>query len=190
MAGISIAGAAQVLRPPTDGLAYLRHDRAGELVTAPGALTVDGAAIAAFEASRDAPIQIDASGCAVHPRPRRLPHPPAVRRLASTRVRAEDRRRPVRADRRGGRRDQVLGEILRDRDRRGRSRSGRCCRRGDARARDHHVRVQERLRAVGRRRGSLAPPRRRARANESRRPSPRPRSWRTRCRTAMTPTAG
>ena len=67
MAGISIAGAAQVLRPPTDGLGYLRHDRAGQLVTAAGELTVDGAAIAAFEASRDAPIQIDASGCAVIP---------------------------------------------------------------------------------------------------------------------------
>jgi len=67
VAGISIAGAAQVLRPPADGLSYLRHDRAGELVTAPGELTVDGAAIAAFEASSDAPIQIDASGCAVIP---------------------------------------------------------------------------------------------------------------------------
>ena len=67
MAGISIAGAAQLLRPPTDGLGYLRHDRAGELATAPGELTVDGAAIAAFESSGDAPIQIDASGCAVIP---------------------------------------------------------------------------------------------------------------------------
>ena len=67
MAGISIARAAQVLRPPEDGLRYLRQDRAGELTTAPGELTVDGAAIAAFEASRDAPIQIDASGCAVIP---------------------------------------------------------------------------------------------------------------------------
>ncbi|HEY2654359.1 MAG TPA: imidazolonepropionase, partial [Solirubrobacteraceae bacterium] len=67
MAGISIAGAAQVLRPPTDGLGYLRHDRAEELVTAPGELTLDGAAIAAFESASDAPIQIDASGCAVIP---------------------------------------------------------------------------------------------------------------------------
>jgi imidazolonepropionase len=67
VAGISIAGAAQVLRPPTDGLPYLRHDRAGQLVTEPAALTVDGATIVAFEAARDARIQINASGCAVLP---------------------------------------------------------------------------------------------------------------------------
>ncbi len=67
MAGISIVGAAQVLRPPADGLPYLRHDRAGELVTEPAALTVDGATISAFEPSRDASIQINASGCAVLP---------------------------------------------------------------------------------------------------------------------------
>ena len=67
MGGISIARAAQMLRPPADGLRYLRHDRAGELSTTPGELTVDGTLIAAFEFSPDVPVQIDASGCAVIP---------------------------------------------------------------------------------------------------------------------------
>jgi imidazolonepropionase len=65
--GISIANAAQLLRPPEDGLPYLRHDRAGELRAGPGGVAVDGAEIAAFEESPDAAIQIDASGCAVIP---------------------------------------------------------------------------------------------------------------------------
>lgn len=67
MTGISIGGAAQVLRPPADGVRYVRQNRAGELITAPGALTVAGARIAAFEPSHEATIQIDASGCAVIP---------------------------------------------------------------------------------------------------------------------------
>ena len=67
MGEISVFGAAQVLRPPEEGLDYLRHDRAGELVVEPGALTVDGAVISSFEPSADAAIQIDASGCAVIP---------------------------------------------------------------------------------------------------------------------------
>jgi imidazolonepropionase len=65
--GISIAGAAQILRPPADGLPYLRLDRAAELTTEPGSMTTDGATIGAFEATADAPIQIDGDGCAVIP---------------------------------------------------------------------------------------------------------------------------
>ena len=130
------------------------------------------------------------SGCAVHPRPRRLPHPPAVRRLASRRVRAEDRGRPVRADRRRG------GGI-------------RSSARSFATATDEDVLAQagaaagemlahgtttfeckSGLRALGRCRGSLTAPRCRARRTG---PADRHldrRFWRTRCRTAMTPTAG
>jgi imidazolonepropionase len=63
----SITDAAQVLRPGSDGLPYLRHDRAGELQTEPGSLLIDGGVIAGFEGSADAPVQIDATGCAVIP---------------------------------------------------------------------------------------------------------------------------
>jgi imidazolonepropionase len=63
---ISIDGAAQVLRPPEGGLAYLRHDRAGELTLDPGDLVVDDGRIAAFGAA-DADVVVDASGCAVLP---------------------------------------------------------------------------------------------------------------------------
>ncbi|HEX3508005.1 MAG TPA: hypothetical protein VHW94_06405, partial [Candidatus Dormibacteraeota bacterium] len=70
-ASVSIDGAAQVLRPPSDGLAYLRHDRASELTTDPGALTIAGDSIAALnletEVETEAETRIDASGCAVVP---------------------------------------------------------------------------------------------------------------------------
>ncbi len=63
----SIHGALQVLRPPEDGLAYLRHDRAGELRAEPGGLTIDGGRIAALDAGPEAGRRIDARGCAVVP---------------------------------------------------------------------------------------------------------------------------
>ncbi len=64
---ISINHAAQVLRPPEDGLPYLRHDRAAELVVEPGSLQTAGERIAGFAPAEDAPVQIDARGCAVVP---------------------------------------------------------------------------------------------------------------------------
>ena len=64
---LSVYGAAQVLRPPGDGLPYLRHDRAGELRAEPGSLCTRGEAIAAFESAPEAPTQIDARGCALIP---------------------------------------------------------------------------------------------------------------------------
>ena len=67
VSGVSINGAAQVLRPPEDGLPYLRHDRAASLACEPGALLVRDGLIAGFESSGDASLQIDASGCAVIP---------------------------------------------------------------------------------------------------------------------------
>jgi imidazolonepropionase len=64
---ISINGAAQLLRPPEDGLAYLRHDRAAEVTIDPGSLHTVGDRIAAFEPAAEAPIQIDARDCAILP---------------------------------------------------------------------------------------------------------------------------
>ncbi|ADB52057.1 imidazolonepropionase [Conexibacter woesei] len=65
---IAIRGAAQLLRPPADGLPYLRHDRAAELTLAPGDLTLRAGAIAALaDDGGDADVAIDARGCAVLP---------------------------------------------------------------------------------------------------------------------------
>jgi imidazolonepropionase len=66
-AALSVNGAAQVLRPPEDGLAYLRHDRAEELRLEPGSLHCEEGVIAGFEPAPAAELQIDASGCAVLP---------------------------------------------------------------------------------------------------------------------------
>ncbi|MGA2927158.1 MAG: imidazolonepropionase [Solirubrobacteraceae bacterium] len=64
---VSINDAAQVLRPPADGLAFLRQDRAATLTAEPGSLAVAGESIAGFDPLPDAALQIDASGCAVVP---------------------------------------------------------------------------------------------------------------------------
>ena len=64
---ISFERATQVLTPPEPGLLYLRSDRAGELRLDPGELTVDGGQIAALEATGDAEVRVDASGCALLP---------------------------------------------------------------------------------------------------------------------------
>jgi imidazolonepropionase len=64
---ISISGAAQLVRPPSDGLAYLRHDRAEELTLEPGSISIESGKIVAFEPSDDVDVRIDASGCSVTP---------------------------------------------------------------------------------------------------------------------------
>jgi imidazolonepropionase len=64
---ISVDGAAQVLRPPSDGLPYLRHDRAAELVLDGGSVAIDGGRIAGWDPDPGAAVRIDASGCAVLP---------------------------------------------------------------------------------------------------------------------------
>jgi imidazolonepropionase len=64
---VSVEDAAQVLRPPQDGFAYMRHDRAAELVLEGGDMSVRDGAIVAFEADPDAALRVDASGCAVIP---------------------------------------------------------------------------------------------------------------------------
>jgi imidazolonepropionase len=57
--------AVEVLRPPQDGLPYLRHDRASELVVDPVPIAIEGDRIAAFESGGD--VRVDATGCAVLP---------------------------------------------------------------------------------------------------------------------------
>jgi imidazolonepropionase len=64
---VCVRDAAQILRPPSDGLPYLRHDRAGELVLEGGTLAIEGGRVAGFEPYGDAGFQLDASGCAVIP---------------------------------------------------------------------------------------------------------------------------
>jgi imidazolonepropionase len=64
---VSIEGAAEVLRPPADGLPYLRHDRAGDLLLEPGSLVLENGRVVAFEADGSAELRIDASACAVLP---------------------------------------------------------------------------------------------------------------------------
>jgi imidazolonepropionase len=63
---LSIEGAAQVLRPPEDGLDHLRLDRAASLSIEPGDVALDGGRIAAFAPDTSAG-RIDATGCAVIP---------------------------------------------------------------------------------------------------------------------------
>jgi imidazolonepropionase len=65
-AALSLEGAAQVLRPPEDGLAHLRLDRAGTQVAEPGDLALDGGRIAGLTADATAR-RIDVAGCAVVP---------------------------------------------------------------------------------------------------------------------------
>jgi imidazolonepropionase len=63
---ICLTGAAQVLRPPQDGLPFVRHDRAAELRLDPVPVTIANGEIAAFEETA-AELRVDASGCAMVP---------------------------------------------------------------------------------------------------------------------------
>jgi imidazolonepropionase len=67
MQSISINSAEQVVRPPQDGLPFVRANRASELSTEAGALSANDGLISGFEADSAAAVQIDASGCAVIP---------------------------------------------------------------------------------------------------------------------------
>jgi len=64
---VVIAGAAQILRPPQDGLAYLRHDRAGELRLDGGDIVLRDGRIAGFDADGEGDVHVDVDGCAVIP---------------------------------------------------------------------------------------------------------------------------
>jgi imidazolonepropionase len=63
----SINNAAQVLRPPEEGLPFLRHDRAEQMALEPGSLRCEAGHITGFEPDPSAALQIDASGCALLP---------------------------------------------------------------------------------------------------------------------------
>jgi imidazolonepropionase len=56
-----------VLRPPEDGLPYLRHDRARELTLEPGSVGCRDGRIAALEDDAGADVRFDAAGCTVVP---------------------------------------------------------------------------------------------------------------------------
>jgi imidazolonepropionase len=64
---VSIEGAAEILRPPADGLPYLRHDRAADLLLEPGSLALENGRVLGFDGDPGADLRIDASGCAVLP---------------------------------------------------------------------------------------------------------------------------
>ncbi|MGI8714874.1 MAG: imidazolonepropionase [Solirubrobacteraceae bacterium] len=64
---ISIAGAAQVLRPPGDGLAHLRGSELDAQTLDPGGLTVRDGVIESLQPDRRAQLTVDASGCALVP---------------------------------------------------------------------------------------------------------------------------
>jgi imidazolonepropionase len=64
---VSVRGAAQVLRPPEDGLPYLRHDRAAEMTLSAGSVAVRDGRIAALDDDAAADLVVDATGCAVIP---------------------------------------------------------------------------------------------------------------------------
>ncbi len=66
-ATISIEGAAQVFRPPSAGLPFLRHDRAEEISLEGGDVAVADGIIAGLEPAAESALRIDARGCALIP---------------------------------------------------------------------------------------------------------------------------
>jgi imidazolonepropionase len=64
---VSFTDAAQILRPPRDGLDQLRGADIADQTLAPGGLAAAGGVIAALEADRLADVTIDARGCAIVP---------------------------------------------------------------------------------------------------------------------------
>ena len=66
-AAVSIERAAQLLRPPADGLTQLRGPELEAQILEPGELALRDGRIVALEADPDADVRIDAAGCAVVP---------------------------------------------------------------------------------------------------------------------------
>lgn len=64
---VSFHGAEQVLRPPENGLPWLRGDEIAAQTLAPGGLSVEGGQISALEPDPRATVQVDATGCAMIP---------------------------------------------------------------------------------------------------------------------------
>lgn len=64
---VSLTDAAQILRPPRDGLDQLRGADIADQTLWPGGVTAAGGLIAALEPDRRADVAIDAHGCAIVP---------------------------------------------------------------------------------------------------------------------------
>jgi len=64
---ISISEAAQVLRPPQDGMPFCRLNEAEGFDAGPASVSISGDRISILEASPDSRIGIDATGCSVIP---------------------------------------------------------------------------------------------------------------------------
>jgi imidazolonepropionase len=64
---VSFEGATQILRPPEDGLLYLRGGELERQTLDPGQLTVRDGVIVAHESDPGAKLSVDASGCALIP---------------------------------------------------------------------------------------------------------------------------
>ncbi len=64
---ISLLGAEQILRPPRDGMAYIRGDVVERQTLEPGDLAVRDGLIAALEVDPRAELVVDARGCALIP---------------------------------------------------------------------------------------------------------------------------
>jgi imidazolonepropionase len=64
---VSIAGAAQVLRPPADGLSHLRGEELNGQTLEPGGLMIERGRIAGLEGGGRAELTVDAAGCALVP---------------------------------------------------------------------------------------------------------------------------
>lgn len=67
MSTLTLRGADAILRPPEDGLPYLRHDRAATMTAAPGSLTAVDGRIAALEEGLGEGVTFDARGLTVVP---------------------------------------------------------------------------------------------------------------------------
>ena len=66
-ASVAIRGAAQILRPPRDGMTHLRGDELTAQTLEPGDLALRDGRIAALDDDPLAQLAVDASGCAVIP---------------------------------------------------------------------------------------------------------------------------
>ena len=64
---VCVRGAGQLLRPPEEGLPYLRHDRAAELSLEPGSVCVRDGLIVALDEDPGMELAIDATGGALLP---------------------------------------------------------------------------------------------------------------------------
>lgn len=64
---VSVEGAAQILRPPQDGLQHLRGAQIEGQTLEPGSLAVRDGSIASLEADPEAELAVDAGGCALIP---------------------------------------------------------------------------------------------------------------------------